>query len=309
MAIITGLTPWSVVGSRPLGLFIMFSFVISIIAYLMMCVRILIYLLTQVSNGHILCVSTSAHIWLILLITFACFLFFIDIPLFCCMFSVEDGIISKRTYGFIVLFIIAILICLLSMIFMPSPGRDVLIFRIGRADKFVFQLEFNDETERIFTIFFNFNDQNLPEEFDGLNCTFVGVHDLCPTWGPLLRMNMTEFLKCPPDSNPASIWNNVLHSTSFSLAKDSVRGVSSSSASDMSILLIISTSMTISSLLMAVYRRFVSSDQWFDTHLEDFVERHRSSILGLMGSLVTDFAPTFLKSLFDDFPLTIESIE
>jgi hypothetical protein len=307
MATFIKLTSWNEVFSGPLGKYILGSCALRTLAYIILYVRLLSYLLTQIGNGDILCFPTSSYMWFILLIIFACFLVFIDIPLCCCMFSVEDDTISRKTYGFIVLFIMAISICLSSITLIPFSDRDVLIFRISDTDEFGFQLEFNGEMERIFTIFFSVNDQNLPEEFDGLNCTFVGAHDLCPTWGPLLYMNATKFFRCPPDSISVSI-ESVFNSRNLLWAKENVRTMSYPIIY-MSICFIIFISMTISSLLMIAYRRFVAPDQWFDTRLKDFVERHRSSMPGLLSSLATDFLPSFLRSLVGDSLATSEAIE
>jgi hypothetical protein len=310
MARIARLTSWDVVCSGQLGMWLLTFFTLSIITSLIACGMPLVYILLQANDKRILCISTAAYTWLTLSIIFACFLIFIVIPLLCCICSEEDYIISKRTCGSVVLFIMAISICLFSMIFVPFSDRDVLMFRTDDTNESAFQLEFSGGVEHISILFLNFTNQSFPDEFNGPNCTLFGVHDLCPTWGPLLYMNTTEFFRCPLDSNLTFVWNNVFDYWNFSQYKDKIRSdYFFFPFNGLSVCLIISIAVFVSSLLMMEYRRFISSDQWFDTRLENFVERHRSSVLDLLVSLVTDFLPIFLKSLFDDLLSIRETVE
>jgi hypothetical protein len=181
-------------------------------------------------------------------------------------------------------------------------GSILLIFKTNDANDLAFHVELFSEIERVSIVFFDIKDRNLPREFDELNCTFVEVHDLCSTWGPLLYMSMMEFLRCPLDSNSTLIWNGAFQSPDFLRIKDDVRRVYSFLPfHDMPICFVISISISLSSLLMTAYRRFVTPNQWFDTQLRDFVERPHSSVSSLLSSLITDFLPTFLRFLFEDY--------
>lgn len=294
----------------PLGRCISVSFGFGFVALLFMFVAPLSYLSAQTFDNNILCVSTLVYRWIVMVVILVCSLVFVFIPLFCLMCTEEDDTISKKTYAFIALLIIAIFICLSSVVLIPFSDLDVLIFKRGAADDFAFQLEFSSKVGRIYPIILDFNDQSFSNGLEELNCTFIKAHDLCPTFGSLLKMNITEFLRCSLYSNSSSILEEVFEDPNFLRHKvDSWKHHFSFVYDVTSISSIIFTSIFVSTFLMASYRRFVSSNEWVDTQLIDFVGRPRSSVLDLLRSLATDFLPTFLRSITRDFLSTRETLE
>ena len=296
---IVRLTSWKMVFfSGPLGWYLLASFLLITAVSLLIPINYIINITSQASDNHVLCVSILAFRWIILVVIFVFFFICICFSLYL-IFSEEDDIISKKTYVFIAFTIVTIIICLLSPVFLAFSDRDVLIVKIDITDNFAYQIEFNGEMDDIYLILLNTGNRSFPNEFQESNCTPVRVHDLCPTWGPLLYMNMMEFLRCPfyqKYDYPQELYG--------------FRGKYHTSPSYIpSIPLIICVSMFVSSLLMTMYRRFVALDEWPDTQLLDFVGRPRSSVPDLLRSLITDFFPTYLRSLATDFLSAGETLE
>ena len=312
MTRIARLTSWEVVHSGLGGMLISSSFCFGIIVLFITLIVFIVDLLTQTFSELFLCASTVTPKWSIFLVIFAYFFFFVYFSLFRLMRSEEDDLISKKTYCFITLFIMATSICLSSVVFMPSPDHDVLIFKKDAADDFAFQLELNGEVGRTYRIFLNSSDQSPPEEFQEPDCTLVSVHDLCPTWGPLLNMNRAEFLRCLDslDSSFTSkeVFDNIKTKV-FRLRPLLPHEIHLLGGAGLTVLFVIFISTFVPTLWMIAYRRFIASDEWPDTQLLDFVERSRSSVPDLLRSLATDFLPTFLRSLVTDFPSTGEALE
>ena len=214
----------------------------------------------------------------------------------CSCFS-KKAPFSKGAYCSIVSLTVVIWICL-TVLFLSVSGQEVLIFKRKATDKFAFRVEFNDKAEHIYPIFLDFDDGNVSEAFEDHNCSVVGVHDLCPTWGPLLHMNITKFLECPPYPYSNSILQEVYNDPRFFQITVGLRTSYSLLGSNIaSVSLIIFTVWFLPSLLIISYRCLVPSEQWFDTSFVDFTKKSQGS------------GPSFLRPLLKNFLLNRGAIE
>ena len=212
----------------------------------------------------------------------------------CCS---KKALFSKGAYCSIVSLTVVIWICL-TVLFLSVSGQEVLIFKRKATDKFAFRVEFNDKAERIYPIFLDFDDGNFSEAFEDHNCSVVRVHDLCPTWGPLLHMNITEFLECPPYPYSNSILQEVYNDPRFFQITVGFRTSYSLLGSKIaSVFLIIFIVLFIPSLLIISYRRLVPPKQWSDTRPVDFMKKFQG------------LGPSFLRPLLKKFLLNRGAIE
>jgi hypothetical protein len=235
--------------------------------------------------------------WGYMLAMIAFLLFFFYIPTLILWHKMDSiaPCVSKSIYKqascVIVISIIAVTIAF-TLIFLSYFGHETMILKRKDIDGLAFQVELGSGMDRIFPIFLNSTDPNFSEPFEDPNCTFVDVHKLCPTWGALLHMNMTRFLRCPPYPDfTYPILQGVIDDPHFLLYTVGFRKTVDSVASYMmSGSLIIFVVLFVSYIAVIAYRRDTPVDQRFETKIIEFMkETFQDSRDGFLRPLVTSF--------------------